>query len=844
MKLARYHAKPADHLARKNAAEIGFVGGTMIGQTISHYRVLRVLGEGGMGVVYEAEDIRLGRHVALKFVVHKALDRKEAVERFEREARAASVLNHPNICTIHDVGEREGHHFIAMELLEGETLEVILARGPLPPRRLLELAGQIAEGLIAAHGRGVIHRDLKPANIFVTSGGLVKIMDFGLAKILQSPAVEALVGSETDVTVARELTTPGFTMGTVSYMSPEQARGEDVDARADLFAFGALLYDMAIGEPPFRGSTPAVILSGVLERQPVSPLERDPSLPARLQDIVLKALEKNREDRYQSARDMFVDLRRLLRDMDSGTMESVRSAAWPTAPITSSTPVAVASPGGGQKLGVAAAAIGAALLAGALLLWKPWGGREKPAAAAASRPEIKSLAVLPLENLSQDPAHEYFADGMTEELIAKLSKISALRVISRTSAMRYKGVKKSLPEIARDLQVDAVVEGSVLRSGDRARINARLIEVAGDRQMWAESYDRDLKDILSLQSDVASAIVREIRVKVAPEESSQLASKGPVNPEAYQIYLQGRVAYSRFTPESLADAAEYFNLAIAKDPKYALAYSGLADSYIQLAGRVRPPREVMPKARKAIERALELDPNLAEGYASLGQVKLFYEFDWEGAGAEFRRALEKNPGSALVHQMNGLFLSAQGRAKEALAAGDRVVSLDPVSSSSGCLRSRLLYYAREYDRSIEQYRQTLAADPSVAGFCTFAIFAFQQKSRFDEAIAAAKRISDASPNEMLPKAALARAYGVRGNKEEAQRVVRMMEDLSKRRFISEYDFAVANSGWNREETLRWLEKAYEGHTGLLVYARVDSVFDDLRSDPRFQDLVARIGIPR
>lgn len=815
----------------------------MIGETFSHYRVLRVLGEGGMGVVYEAEDVRLGRHVALKFVVHKALDRKEGIERFQREARAASVLNHPNICTIHDVGEKGGHHFLAMELLEGETLDVILARGPLPPRQLLELAGQIAEGLIAAHSRGVIHRDIKPANIFVNSGGLVKIMDFGLAKILQTPAAEFLLGSESEITTARELTTPGFTMGTVSYMSPEQARGEDVDARADLFAFGALMYDMAIGEPPFRGSTPAVILSGVLERQPVALLERNPALPAKLQDIILKALEKNREERYQTARDMLVDIRRLLRDIDSGAAESARSS--PRLPGVAVSSVAAGVHAAAPKrrnLGIAAAAIVAALIASVLLLWKPWGRRGNPSPAAASRPEIKSLAVLPLENLSQDPAHEYFADGMTDELIAKLSKISALRVISRTSTMRYKGMKKSLPEIARDLQVEAVVEGSVLRSGERVRINARLIDVAGDRQMWAESYERDLKDILSLQSDVASAIVREVRVQVAPGETSQLASKGPVNPEAYQLSLQGRVAFSRFTPESLARAAEYFNLAIAKDPNYAPAYAGLADSYIQLAGRVRPPRETMPKARSAIERALELDPNLGEGYSSLGQVKLFYEFDWESAGNEFRRALEKNPGSALVHQANGLFLSAQGRTAEALAEAARVLELDPVSSSSGCLRVRLLYYARQYDQSIEHYRKTLAADPTVAGFCTFAIFALQQKSRFDEAIAVAKRISEASPNEMLPRAALARSYAVMGNRSEAVKVVRAMEDLSKRRFISEYDMAVANTGSNPDAALGWLEKAYEGRTGLLVYARVDSIFDDLRSDPRFQEIVRKTGI--
>jgi serine/threonine-protein kinase len=808
----------------------------MIGQTISHYRILRLLGEGGMGVVYEAEDVRLGRHVALKFVVHKKLDRQETVERFEREARATSVLNHPNICTIHDVGEEGGHHFIAMELLVGESLEALLARGPLPVRRLLELALQIAEGLVAAHARGVIHRDIKPANVFVTSTGLVKIMDFGLAKILQSPAAEALTAAESEVTQTSDLTTPGLAMGTVSFMSPEQIRGEEVDARSDLFSFGSLLYDMAVGQPPFRGSTPAVKLAGILERNPVSPQEINPGLPAKLQDIILKALEKNREERYQSAREMLVDLKRVLREIDSGAVTGTTSIPSQVRITGAVAPV----PTERRKFWIAAAVVAAALVAGGVLLWRSGETPARPSAPAAL-PEIRSLAVLPLENVSQDPAQDYFAEGMTDELISKLSRISALRVISRTSVMRYKDSNKSLPEIARDLRVDAVVEGSVLPSKNRVRINARLLD-ATERQMWSESYDRELRDILSIQSDVASAIAREIRVKVAPEESSQLASGGPVDPEAYQLYLQGRVAYSRFTPESITRAAEYFNRAIAEDPQSALAYAGLADCEIQLAGRARPPREVMPKAKAAIEKALSLDPNLAEGHASLGQVKLFYEFDWEGAETQYRSAIEGNPGSTVVQNANALFLAAQGRTEEALASADRLLELDPVSSSAGCLRTRLLYYARRYDQAIEQYTKTSASDPTVAGFCTFAIFAYEQRGRFEEAIETAKRISEATPNEMLPRAALARAYGVMGNKDEARKVVAAMEGLSKRRFISEYDFAVAHSGWDKAATLRWLEKGYAGRVGMLVFARVDSVWDDLRTDPRFQEFARRIGI--
>jgi serine/threonine protein kinase/tetratricopeptide (TPR) repeat protein len=820
----------------------------VIGKTISHYRVLRVLGEGGMGVVYEAEDTRLGRHVALKFIVHGALDRGESIERFLREARAASALNHPNICTLHDVGEVDGDPFIAMELLEGATLDVLMAEGPLRPLRVVEIGIQIAEGLDAAHTRGVIHRDVKPANIFVTSAGLIKIMDFGLAK-LQASTAEVLAGDLSRAATAH-LTLPGSPVGTVSYMSPEQARGENVDARADLFSFGTLLYTMAVGEPPFRGRTIAVILSAILERQPTPPRDRNPDLPPKLQEIILKALEKKLEDRYSSARHMLDDLRRLRRELASGEDPFI---SGPT--LTGFSPVPAAGSAAGPRVasepgrsvwrgryGLALAAVAAAALAGGLAWWRSATAPERaPAAAVPS--EIRSLVVLPLENLSHDPSQDYFADGMTDELITKLSNISALRVISRTSALHYKGSKKSLPQIARELQVEAAVEGSVLRSNDRVRINARLSRVPGEEQIWAEGYERDLRDVLALQSDVASAIARAIRVKIAPRENARLASKGPVDPEAYQLYLQGRTAFSRFTPDSLSKSADYFNLAIAKDPSYALAYAGLADSNIQLAGRLLPPHEVMPKARTAIQRALELDENLGEAHSSLAQVKIFYEYDWDGARAEFGRALEMSPGSALIHQMNGLFLSSQGKSEEALAEAKRALDVDPVSSNSGCMRARILYYARRYDEAIAQYRKTLEADPTATGSCTWAIFAFHETSRLDEAIAAAKHSVDVSPNEMLPRAALARAYGIAGDRVQAEKTLAKLRELSTRRFVSEYEFAVANSGWNLEETLAWLEKAYGGRVGMLVYLKVDSVFDELRSDARFQELVRRVGIP-
>jgi len=820
----------------------------MLGKTFSHYRVLKLIGEGGMGVVYEAEDTRLGRHVALKFVAEKVMV-KETVERFHREARAASLLNHPNICTVHDVGEAGGYHFIAMELLEGTTLEKLLEPGPLPLERLLPFAIQIASGLDAAHSRGVIHRDIKAANVFVTSDGRIKIMDFGLAKFLQAPA-GSLVASADSQTTLPHLTMPGAPMGTATFMSPEQVRGDELDARSDLFSFGTLLYSMATGQFPFRGKTLAVVLSGILERAPATPVEVNPNVPEKLQDIILKALEKNRNDRYQSSRDMNVDLRRLLRDLSAGSGLAVSDPALITLPPGSLTSGAVAAQAAlararARRRALLAGGVAVVLLLAGALLYRQLAASRASTGAGAAAPaaEIRSLAVLPLENLSRDPAQDFFADGMTDELISKLSSLSALRVISRTSAMRYKGVTKPLPEIARELKVDAVVEGSVLRSNNRVRINARLIRAPDETQMWSESYERDLRDILALQSDVASAIAREVRIQVAPEESSRLASKPEVDPDAYQAYLKGRVAFSRFTPESLSQSVEYYNQAIAKDADFALAYAGLADSYIQLAGRLLPPTEVMPKAKGAIEHALRLDGSLGEAHSSLAQVELFYDFEWEPARAEFRKAAELNPRSALTHQMTGLFLAAQGKADESLAESSRALEFDPVSTSAACMRARLLYYARRYDESIDLYRKTLTTDPTIAGHCTWANFAFQKLSKFSEAVTAAKRASEASPNEMLPRAALARAYGAMGNRAEALRVVGEMHELAKRRFISEYDFATAYSGWNPEECLSWLEKAWDGRVGLLVYLNVDSVFDDLRSNPRFQALVNRLKIP-
>ena len=781
----------------------------MVGQTVSHYRILDKLGGGGMGVVYEAEDTRLGRRVALKFLPEEMSQDPQAAERFQREARAASALNHPNICTVYDIGEHDGRQFIVMERLEGQTLKHSISERGMNSERVAKLGMQVAEALVAAHAKGIVHRDLKPANIFVSPEGRVKVLDFGLAKLLPTAA---------DLSATESLTQPQAVMGTLPYMAPEQVRGERVDGRADIYSLGAVLYEMATGQRPFREELATRLTDDILHKTPAAPTRMNYELSARLEEIILKCLEKDAENRYQSAKELLVDLRRL---------------------VTPTAAVALAAPRRRLHPAWIAAAVAMALVVGVTGL--NVGGIRERLLGRAGPPAVQTLAVLPLENLSGDPEQEYFADGMTEELISNLAQVGSLRVTSRWSVTRYKKEKKPLPVIARELGVQLLIGGSVRRAGDRVRITAQLVDAATDTQLWSETYERNLQDVLALQSEVAQAIAKEVRVKLSPEEEVRLASTPVVKPEAHEAYLRGLYSWNE---GNMGEALQHYQHAIQLDPNYASPYAAAARVYyfIGLFG-VQPPQEAFAQMKQAAAKALQLDPRLADSHGWLALAKLHYDWDWVGAEQEFRRALELNPSQADIRHDYAHYLMVMNRPGEWVVESRRAVELNPFDADlAACLAWHNLY-AHQYDQARDQALKALQLQPdSWWGHMNLG-FAYEQKGMLQEAIAEFQIAAAAWPNGYA-LSALGHAYAIAGKKQKAQQILGQLTEQAKRGYVSPYDLAVLHAGLDdKERAFELLDKAYQERSAFLIHMQWDPRFNNLRSDPRFAQLTRRIGLP-
>lgn len=831
------------------------------GTKLGRYEVRSKIGEGGMGEVYLAQDTKLDRKVALKILPAEVASHRDRMERFVREAKAAAALNHPNIAHIYEIGESAGVNFIAMEFIDGQTLRELIHRGQVDLPKLLRYLQHAAEGLAKAHAAGIVHRDLKPDNIVVTRDGHAKILDFGLAKLIgpagETPAPKGEISSEVATAILQQHSTPGTVLGTVGYMSPEQAQGRtrDIDHRSDIFSFGCVLFEAVTGHRAFGGKDAIDTLNRII-REPAAPItEFRPDAPNHLQRIVRRCLAKDAEDRYQTMKDIAIELRELRHELASaGTVDTTAPTATigsttgspdTAAPISShatrpsSSAEYIVSGIKQHKLAAAIAIVG--LVLGAVGLGFYLHTRNPESA-------IDSIAVLPFVNQDNDPSHDWLSDGVTESIINSLTQLPDLKVIARSSVFRYQG-KTTDPLVAgKELGVRAVLTGRVMQRGDNLLVSVELVDVRDNKQLWGEHYNRKLVDIFAIQEEIAKQISENLRLHLAGDKQKLLAKRYTENTEAYELYLKGRFFFNKRTEEDTQKAIDYYQQAIARDPDDALAYAGLADAYAVLGfplGAIAP-RETMPKAREAALHALAIDNTLGEAHASLAYVTFFYDWNWQVAEQEFKRALELNPNNADTHHWYSHYLMSQDRIDESLRESRRALELSPLDLIVNIHLGWHYLYARQYDAALDQMNKVVDMDRNFAQAYPWLGLIDEQKGKYPEAIAAFQRAIDLFPGgSTQTQAELGHAYAVSGKKEQALKTIAELQGLAKSKYVSPYQIAAIYAGLgDNDQVFAWLEKAYQERSDWLVNLNRDQRLDTLRSDPRFGELVRRMGLPQ
>ena len=833
---------------------------------ISHYRIVSKIGAGGMGEVYLAQDMRLDRKVALKILPADVASNRDRMERFIREAKSAAALSHPNIAQIFEIGEHDGTHFIAMEFVEGVTLREKIHRERTELRKLLRYLQHVAEGLAKAHSAGIVHRDLKPDNIMITRDGHAKVLDFGLAKLIEPQLADANAGDHDNVATAimKQQSTPGVIMGTVGYMSPEQAQGQtkEIDQRSDIFSFGCILFEATTGKKPFEGNSIVKSLHSLIYEPAPQIKDLNPTAPADLQRIIRRCLAKDKEQRYQSIKEVAIELKELRRELESGadfdttvpppassatalrtdagsTIQSTVARSGSMPPTASSAEYLVSGIRKHKRSVGVTLAILLVVISGAGYWFFKYRG-----SASGGNEAINSIAVLPFQNKSDDADTDYLSDGLAESLIFRLSQIPGLKVSPTSSVMRYKGKDTDVAKTANELGVDAVMTGRLVKRGDNLNITVELVDIRNNKSLWGEQYERKMSDLLATQREIAAAITQKLQLKLAGNDTKGISKRYTDNNEAYQLYLKGRFYFARRTDEDIRRSIELFQQAIKLDPKFALAYVGVAESYnVMPSYPYMSPNEANPFAKAAVAKALEIDPDLPEAHTVAGMIAATYDWDWVKAEREFKRSLELDANLAITHYRYAwVYLSPLGRHDEAIAEMKRAMELEPLSLVQGANFAAVYLYARQFDKALDQARKTYDLDPNLVTSQNWMCHSLDVNGMYAESLAISEKA--ALSNRSL-EAALGYAYAKGGRRQEAEAVLKQWKEIEKTKYVSNYWMAVVHVALGeRDAAFAELEKAYQAHDWFLQRLKVDPFMDSLRNDPRFADLVKRVGLPQ